>query len=174
MGQEFFINSQTLQDKIRTALPSQGGAGAGLDLSASTTIVPIIDLTESSEGSTVRQDLQTALSFNNITNFEAQNNSSVIISNTGYFRIFGNCFQGSSSTTGEAKITITDGSTTKSLWEANNRNTGVEGEVSFTFDFIAFLGAGDSVSAFSDSLYVHMNGLTRQIATIDGELVDVT
>ena len=68
MGQEFFINCQTLQDKIRAVLPSQGGAGAGLDLSASTTIVPIIDLTESAEGSNVRQDLQTALSFNNITN----------------------------------------------------------------------------------------------------------
>ena len=174
MGQEFFINSQTLQDKIRSVLPSQGGAGAGLDLSASTTIVPIIDLTESAEGSNVRQDLQTALSFNNITNFEAQNSSAVIINNTGYFRIFGNCFQGSSSTTGEAKITITDGSTTKNLWEANNRNTGSTGEVSFTFDFIAFLDSGDSVSAFSDSLYVHMNGVTRQIATVSGELVETT
>ena len=64
MAQEFFINSQELEDKIRQLLPSQGGAGAGFDLSASTQIVPIIDLTESAEGSNVREDLQTAMSFN--------------------------------------------------------------------------------------------------------------
>ena len=29
MGQEYFINSQKLEDKIRQSLPSQGGAGAG-------------------------------------------------------------------------------------------------------------------------------------------------
>ena len=51
MGQEFFINSQELETKVRQLLPSQGGAGQGFDLSASTQIVPIIDLTESAEGS---------------------------------------------------------------------------------------------------------------------------
>ena len=47
MAQEFFINSETLQRKVAEILPSQGGAGAGFDLSASTQIVPIVDLTES-------------------------------------------------------------------------------------------------------------------------------
>ena len=58
MGQEFFINSQELESKVRQLLPSQGGAGAGFDLSASTQIVPIIDLTESAEGSNVRADFE--------------------------------------------------------------------------------------------------------------------
>ena len=65
MGSEYFINSQELEDKVRNLLPSQGGAGAGFDLSASTQIIPIIDLTESAEGSNIRQDLQTSFSFNN-------------------------------------------------------------------------------------------------------------
>ena len=69
MGQEYFINSQELEDKIRQLLPSQGGAGAGFDLSASTQIIPVIDVTESAEGSDVRADLQTALSFNSSTAF---------------------------------------------------------------------------------------------------------
>ena len=63
VGSEYFINSQELENKVRNLLPSQGGAGAGFDLSASTQIIPIIDLTESAEGSNVRADLQTALSF---------------------------------------------------------------------------------------------------------------
>ena len=62
MGQEYFINSQTLETKVRQLLPSQGGAGAGFDLSASTQIIPVIDVTESAEGSVLRADLQTALS----------------------------------------------------------------------------------------------------------------
>ena len=60
MGQEFFINSQLLEDQVRKLLPSQGGQGAGFDLSASTQIIPVIDLTESAEGSNLRSDLQTA------------------------------------------------------------------------------------------------------------------
>lgn len=172
MAQEYFINSQELEDKIRQTLPSQGGAGAGFDLSASTQIIPIIDLTETASGSVLRQDLQSSLSLGSITTFEQKNNSSTIISNTGYFRIFGNAFVGSSGTTGESKITITDGTTTKSLWEVNNINTGVEGEVSYSFDFIAFLNAGDSVLASTNSIYVVLNGCTRQIADISGTLVN--
>ena len=62
MGQEFFVKSADLEQKVRELLPSQGGLGAGFDLSASTQIIPTIDLTESAEGSNVRADLQTALS----------------------------------------------------------------------------------------------------------------
>ena len=72
MGQEFFINSQKIEDQIRTLLPSQGGSQAGFDLSASTQIIPIIDITESAEGSNLRSDLQNALDFacdfNQVTN----------------------------------------------------------------------------------------------------------
>ena len=90
MAQEYLINSQELEDKIRQLLPSQGGAGAGVDLSASTQIVPIIDLTESAEGSNVRADLQTALSHNTATSFKlTPSSTATLISNTGYYRVFG-------------------------------------------------------------------------------------
>ena len=69
MGQEFIIKSQDLEDKINQLLPSQGGFQAGVDLSASTTVIPIVDLTETAEGSLLRADLQNALSHNNITAF---------------------------------------------------------------------------------------------------------
>ena len=63
MAQEFTINSSAIESKINKLLPSQGGFGAGVDFSASTMVIPIVDLTESAEGSGVRQDLQTASSF---------------------------------------------------------------------------------------------------------------
>ena len=45
MAQEFTINSEAIESKINSLLPSQGGYGAGIDFSASTMIIPIIDLT---------------------------------------------------------------------------------------------------------------------------------
>ena len=69
MGQEFVIKSTQLEDKINQLLPSQGGAQAGVDLSASTTIIPIVDLTESAEGSGLRVDLQSAISLKLLLHF---------------------------------------------------------------------------------------------------------
>ena len=67
MAQEFTINSSAIENKINQLLPSQGGFGAGIDFSASTMVIPIVDLTESAEGGTARQDLQTALSLISVT-----------------------------------------------------------------------------------------------------------
>lgn len=166
MGQEFFINSQALEDKIRQVLPSQGGAGAGFDLSASTQIIPIIDLTESAEGSDVRVDLQTALSFTSITAFDVSNTTTTVINNTGYYRVFGTYnILGS----GTAKMQLTDGSTTKELTRLLGGSTNLGRN---SFDFIVFINVGDSLQVDSDNTSTRVAGNTRQIADIDGNLVN--
>ena len=166
MGQEYFINDQTLEDKVRQLLPSQGGAGAGFDLSASTQIIPIVDLTESAEGSNIRQDLQTALSFSSATAFRAINSTETIINNTGYYRVFGGA-----SAYGSVKLEIqaTDGASTKSLYRVF-----VDASQFFVenFDFVVFCKAGDSILADSNSTAGELTGVTRQIADIDGNLVN--
>ena len=167
MGQEFFIKSRNLESKIRELLPSQGGQGAGFDLSASTQIVPIVDLTESAEGSNLRQDLQTSLSFS-CTEFFVQNaTNTVLVNNTGYFRVFGRC---GSASTGNASFNLFDGATSKDLINFGDQG----GTTSFfnQYDFIVFLRAGDSLRASSNSTGASLLGVTRQIATITGELVD--
>ena len=174
MGQEFFINSEELETKIRTLLPSQGGKGAGFDLSASTQIVPIIDLTESAEGSNVRADLQTALSFNTVTAFEVTGSvSTTIINTTGYFRVFAN-FTGTTSTAGDrsANFALNDGATSKILQTITAQQSATPNNVVFPFDFIVFLEAGDSLIATTSSTEVTLSGSTRQIASIDGTLVN--
>ena len=89
MAQEFQINSSAIESKINQLLPSQGGFGAGVDFSASTMVIPIVDLTETAEGSDVRADLQTALSFNSVTSFTVSDATTTIINTTGYYRVFG-------------------------------------------------------------------------------------
>ena len=169
MGSEYFINSQELENKVRDLLPSQGGAGSGFDLSASTQIIPIIDLTESAEGSNIRQDLQTSLSHGSVTSFDVIGATSTIIVNTGYFRIFGTMTSQSTTDTSGVNISISDGTTSKILLEG--RVTKAQTNAGFTpvipFDFNVLVTAGDSVIVTSGYSNVRIAGCTRQIASID-------
>jgi len=173
MGQEYFINSQELEDKVRDLLPSQGGAGAGFDLSASTQIIPIIDLTESAEGSNVREDLQTALSFSSITSFNVSNTTTTIINNTGYYRVFGMSNVNRAGTAGcETRFTLSDGASDKIVYKVEvDDESGTEFN-NVPFDFIVFLEAGDLLKVFVSTAQANCIGVTRQIADITGKLVN--
>jgi len=165
MGQEYFINSEKLQQKVRNLLPSQGGAGSNVDLSSTTQIVPIIDLTETAEGSDVRKDLQTAFSYKNITDFSVSNaTNTVLLSNTGYFRMY-YTFNGFSS--GTANINLFDGTTQKRViaFESGGSNSTSIAEIT------VFLDVGVSLRVTASS-GVGLAGSVRQIADIDGNLID--
>lgn len=170
MGQEFFINSDTLESKVRQLLPSSGGRGAGFDLSASTQIVPIVDLTESAEGSQVRADLQTAFSFNDITTFNLENASATLINNTGYFRVFG-AFS-FKSTSGVMSFTLNDGVSDKELLRYDQDGTSNQATQLIPFDFTVFLAAGDILKGESSANNMFLRGVTKQIADINGNLTD--
>lgn len=165
MAQEFQINSSSIESKINQLLPSQGGYGAGVDFSASTMVIPIVDLTETAEGSQVRSDLQTAFGFTNIT-FNAFNNSTVTLVNTpGFYRVFG-----SYNTTGAtaAIFTITDGASVKTLAQYQGF-----GSVNGTYDFVVYLRAGDILKGQSNGTTTSIFVATRQLADVDGNLTDV-
>jgi hypothetical protein len=174
MAQEFTIKSQQIEDKINQLLPSQGGFQPGVDFSASTMVIPIVDLTETAEGSNIRQDLQTSLSLDSITTFSFANTNGTIISTTGYFRVFGtSTLFSNSSQLMTNKLTLTDGITTKNAFEHIAPSTGAA-MVTQAFDFIAFIKAGDSMTATSTgpSNFAQLQGNTRQIADINGNLVN--
>lgn len=164
MAQEFFINSSRLEDKVKNLLPSQGGAGAGFDLSASTQIIPIIDLTESAEGSELRADLQSALSFSSVTFTSITGSTETIINNTGYWRVFGQSYVNG----GNSEFFLSDGVTDTRIFRL--RSTAAIAE-NFIFDFIVKLAAGESLKG-TTSGGNNLDTATRQLATIAGELVD--
>ena len=168
MGQEFLIKSKTLEDKINQLLPSQGYQQAGVDLSASTQIIPIVDLTESAEGSNLRVDLQSALSLTGVTAFNVRNTTSTLVATTGYYRVFGN-FNSRNTTGGtrSADFKITDGVTTKELTRYELFTADIQ-----AFDFIVFLEAGDSLTATTNNTDTSLTGCTRQLADISGNLIN--
>lgn len=166
MGQEFIIKSQNLEDKINQLLPSQGGYQAGVDLSASTTVIPIVDLTETAEGSLLRQDLQTSLSKTSVTTFNVFNSTVTVVNTTGYYRVFGTAVIDG---TGNCRWEITDGIVTKVLKKFDNV---VNLEYSSSYDFTVFLEAGDSLQGVSTNSNARLDGCTRQVADISGNLVN--
>jgi hypothetical protein len=169
LAQEFVIKSQAIEDKVNQLLPSQGGFQAGVDFSASTMVVPIIDLTETATGSQLRQDLQSALSLGSQTAFEVFNQTSTIINTTGYFRIVGGIsINSDTSSTQSVKINLTDGTTTKIVYQYISVGGGQTNMMDF--DKIIFLQAGDSCTITATNL-ARFDGSTRQLADLSGNLV---
>jgi hypothetical protein len=172
MGQEFFIKSETLESKIRELLPSQGGLGAGFDLSGSTQIVPIIDLTESAEGSNLRQDLQTSISFSSANTFDVSDGTTTVITNTGYWRIIG-CASGITRASDDfCQIILNDGSSDKVVWEIDYPISSIERPLVTQIDLTVFLPAGHSLKFKTNANTSRIVGSVRQVATIDGTLVN--
>ncbi len=167
MAEEFVIKSETLETEVNRLLPSQGGYGAGVDLSASSMIVPIVDLTQTAEGSALRQDLQTAICHNNTTTFDVTNTATTIINTTGYYRIFGS---GSNEGLAEGLIQISDGTTTKdivTMWRPIITSAKIT-----HFDINIFLGAGDSAIVNSPNANISIRGISYQIADISGNFTN--
>lgn len=165
------VNSEALQTQIRDLLPSQNGFGS--ELQASNVITPIIDLTAAAEGSTVRPDLQTALAFGSQTSFGVANTTATVLNTTGFYRVYGVANLEASSG-GQRSITwrLNDGVSTKNIWVAVLENTATGVQQVLEFDFVVFLAAGESLECISTSNQQTCQGSTRQIATIDGTLVN--
>ena len=166
MAQEFTIKSQTIEDKINQLLPSQGGFQPGVDFSASTMVIPIVDLTETAEGSSLRQDLQTALDFAT-TYTNVTNATTTLVSTTGFYRCVG--FIKRSSGNASLAIQLTDGVTTKDI--LRNDDSSNVNPLELSFDFIVYLSAGISLQAVAPSTG-NINISTRQVADIKGNLTN--
>jgi len=165
------VTSEALQLKLRQLLPSQQGFGT--DLSASDTIIPVIDLTGAAEGSDVPQNLQTAVAFGSQTAFNITNTTTVISNTTGFYRIFGTAsLYMDGSLQGGCSFSMTDGATVTTIWSAVSGSTGTASFNNVPFDFVAFLSAGESISGTSINGAQFLTGSSRQIADVNGNLTN--
>lgn len=164
------VTSEALQLKLRELLPSQQGFST--DISASDTIIPIIDLTAAAEGSGLDVSLQQAIAFGSQTEFEAVNSTAVIANSPGFYKIqAGITIIATTAANTFAEFQVTDGATTKTIWGLetigfiNTRNAE-------SVEFIVFLDTGESVQAVSNQINTFIKGSSRQIATSNGTLVN--
>jgi len=165
------ITSEALQATVRRLLPSQQGFGE--DLQASNVITPIIDLTPTAEGSLLPKDLQQSLAFGSVTSFNVTNTTSTLVNTAGFYRVFGGVsVQTDGAADAEALFTLTDGLGSKVVYRMKNEQTGNTAIAAANVDFIVFLRATDSLTCTSNSANVHVSGCTRQVADVNGELVN--
>jgi hypothetical protein len=164
------VTSEALQLKLRQLLPSQQGFGT--DLSASDTIIPVIDLTAAAEGSDVGVNLQTAFAFGSQTAFSVDATPVTLANTPGFWRIAATfSLRGAAATNEDGKIELTDGVTSKTLYRWQQLTGGSTdlfqtGQV----DFTVFLDTGESVVATGDNFF-NWTGSYRQIADKNGTLV---
>ena len=167
------INSEALEATIRDLLPSQNGFGS--ELQASNVIMPIIDLTATAEGSALPDYLQQALSFNSQTTFSADNSTVAIASTPGFYRIYAaysTTANVASGGTTLCQLLITDGASTKNIWAVANFPNNQQGTMSGIIDLIVYLNAGETLQAATSHANAKVQGSSRQIADVAGDLVN--
>lgn len=165
------VTSEALQAQIRNLLPSQEGFGT--DLMAQNVIVPIIDLTSAAEGSSVPENLQTAMAFGSQTSFSLNNGSSTIANTTGFWRILGlSLIRATSTGGGSGNLALSDGLGTKRLFDHDLSVGNSDTTTTLPFDFVVFLAAGESLIATSSNTRSFLSGTVRQIADVNGNLIN--
>jgi hypothetical protein len=166
------VTSESLQAKVRQLLPSQQGFGE--DLQAQNVIVPIIDLTETAEGSVLRSDLQTALNTANDVTI-ADNSTQTLATTAGFYRIdyVANLHIGNSSS-GFVEFAINDGTTDNTIWKYQFNTVNAVGTNAVNGDLIVFLRSGDTLKSKSSITDATLTASTRQIADISGNLINPT
>jgi hypothetical protein len=167
------IVSNSLQTTFRSNFPSQ--VSSGRDLHVSDVIVPIVDFSSTAGTTGLSVSLQQALSFGNQTSFDIDSATTTIISNTGFFRVFGTIYLSREDPpTSEGRILISDGSTDKLLFGLDNdHHSSTTASDSVAFDFICFVTSGDSVKGLASG-QGRILVTTRQVADLSGVLVNPT
>ena len=141
---------------------------------AQNVIVPIIDLTSAAEGSSVPENLQTAMAFGSQTSFSENNSNTTIVTTTGFWRVFGVSVIRATTSGGTSNdLSLSDGLATKKLFDHNMLVGNINQTVStLPFDFTVFLAAGESLIATSSNTRSFLSGSVRQIADVNGTLIN--
>jgi len=143
---------------------------------AQNVIVPVIDLTSAAEGSSVPQNLQTALAFGSNTPFNIYNTTSNVALSSGFWRFIG--VSAIKNQQGQCFIAIDDGTTEKKVWSHTVQSAAGVTLLETQFDFVLFLRPGDTVTIgqFISGAYIGDNstisGSYRQIADSNGNLIN--
>ena len=161
------VNSETLQSLVRDLLPSQNGFGS--ELQATNVITPIIDLTATAEGSTLRSDLQTAIAFGSQTVFATANTTDDIATSPGFYRIIGTSTISTSSGASQTKLIMTDGASPINVWRhVSSSSSGM----TVNLDIIFWLAAGITLQTSTSATTARLDGSIRQIADSTGAFVN--
>ena len=169
MAQIINITSEALQATIRRLLPSQQGFGE--DLQATNVVTPIIDLTPTAEGSVLPAYLQQASTLSN-TAFDIRNATSTIFNTPGFVLVNYVSAVTNLGASGKCTLSITDGLSTTVVFNQDFITSTTGGDRNVSGSLVVFLDSGHSLTGSSNANQARISGSVRQIAKLNGELVD--
>ena len=168
------VTSESLESAYRALTPSQQGFTQ--DLMASNTIIPVLDLSSAAAGTSTGQTLQTA--WDNSTGHTRQsalNTTTAIITNPGFWQVdLTAVWQPNGFNTRAISVQIDNGTVTKvPIWQVSGANTGVSGTITTAeAKFVVFLRSTDQLEIFTHSTTSVIDIWYRQIADVNGTLVN--
>ena len=170
------ITSESLQAEVRRLLPSQRGFGT--DLEAQNVIVPIVDLTATAEGSSLREDLQTAVNFGNLITTESSvAGETTVIDSPGFYayQYFVNLPSSASANTFRSTLFIKRGVSpaTKAVHRVNNvpGSSGLNDAEQYGKG-VVFLDTNDSLRFLNTGTGVYTTVQAWPIADLNGNLIN--
>ena len=168
------VVSEALEAQVRDLLPSQRGFGE--DLQASNVIMPIIDLTAAAEGSTTPSYLTRAWDYSTGSAKVENTTPTTLINTTGFWQInaiyTADTAGLAASTPVVANLSITDGTTPKTVWELYRSNANTDNESTVLESFVVFLRAGDSLTGYTFGAGKILAVQYRQIADVNGNITN--
>jgi hypothetical protein len=169
------ITSESLQAEVRRLLPSQRGFGQ--DLEAQNVIVPIVDLTPTAEGSALREDLQTAVSFGAITaasRIGVATGFTNIVNTPGFYKynVSMNVASSGTADTFNARLEIGSSGTTKIIHRISNVVSASGGFDFESFTGIVFLDTGETLKIANKGTGTTISCSAWQIADSNGNFVN--
>ena len=109
------------------------------------------------------------------TDFEVNNTTTTIVSTPGFWRLIATIStRTQTSVNNQGNININDGFTTKTLVELKVDAVSTGDTTSQTYDIVVCLSAGEFLRATSNELTCFVTGSVRQIADLNGTLIDPT
>ena len=168
----FQFRKEAIEEDLNSNFPSQGQGNPPLYYSLSEVVVPTYSINSTAEGSGLPQNLQTAWDFSTGSD-QTINTTDTLITNTGFWLVDVNAGLATGTTdTAQATLAITDGLASKTIWKVFVQAGATDRESIASETFVVFLRSGDSLTATSNTANTIVNTSYRQIATINGTLIN--
>ena len=169
----FQFRKEAIEEDLNSNFPSQGQGNPPLYYSLSDVVVPTYNINPVTEGSTLPANLQTAWDFST-GHATFTNTETTFINTPGFWQVDVNAaVLFSSGVQRSCRINLFDGVTRKIVWEINSFSTGADDVTSSVENkFVVFLRSGDSLVALSSNTSAIIDVWYRQIATVNGTLVN--
>ena len=168
----FQFRKEAIEEDLNSNFPSQGQGNPPLYYSLSEVVVPTYSINNVAEGSSLPQMLQTAWDFST-GNFSIEDGSTAIISNPGFWLIDVQTSGDPASSNRYTRLNLSDGITTKPVYnfELPQANLDLATSVDRAA-LVVFVNSGQTLTALSNGQDIRISGVYRQIATLNGTLVN--